>query len=501
MSGIRWLAGEPALCARIERAWSEPAADGAEATVLRDRPGRRRLTRLRWHEGPDLFVKLFYMSEGRHRTRKALVRALGIEAARREWRALTRLAAAGVAVPTPRALGILPGGDRLLAVDHLEGRPLETAWQDPPRDLRTLARELGRLVAGLHGAGVAHRDLHAGNVLLTGDGPVLIDLQLAGRGGCEPALLRDLGELDASLADALSLGQRVRLRAAALGLARPFDADARALLRAAGRASLRRAQVRAASRRRRALRPGRRFATVRLAGLRGLRVRELAPRDLETALSNEAGAMPPRDRRARTRAVEVGGRRLLVEEYGDGGGRTLLDLLRGSPGRRAWLAAFGLEAHGLETAPALAFLERRVLGLPLSSTLVLEEPGPALGAAEAVARDGPAALDELARLARRLHARGILHRGLGADTVGLGPDGPRLGGLSEVRFRERLSDGERRHDLARLDAALRGAVDAGTRRRAFARYALWLPFAEPPARACARITRESQAEALSPSRP
>ena len=79
-------------------------------------------------------------------------------------------------------------------------------------------------VTRIHEAGFVHGDLHSGNVLWTEAGPVLLDLQHARRSRSRRARNRDLGDLDYSLWRHASLADRMRLRAAALGVTPPFDA-------------------------------------------------------------------------------------------------------------------------------------------------------------------------------------------------------------------------------------------------------------------------------------
>jgi tRNA A-37 threonylcarbamoyl transferase component Bud32 len=471
---IRWLAGDPGLCQALDQAWEDPASAGAERTVLRDRPERRRLLRFRWHPGPDLFVKQFYMAGQRHRARKRLVRILRVEAARREWRALCRLDRAGVPVPTPRALGILPGGDRILAMDHLPGKALDAALReasepdatvrgetlDPPR----LASELGRLLAALHAQGVVHRDLHHGNVFLGEAGPVLLDLQLARPGRSRRARLRDVGDLECSLERTLSLTSRVRFRAAALDLSRPFDAGARRLLRAAGEAASERASAHSRSRRRRTMYTGRRFRSAIHAGARGLRVADFGADLLEQALvAHDAGKGQELKNGARTRvsAVRIGGQAVVVKEFRPAGltGR-VTEHLQGSGARRCWRAGFGLEAHGIGSARPLAYLERRRAGLPAGSLLVLEDLRPGRRASELDVGMHERVVAELARLLVRLAAHRILHGDLTADRVWWVGQGDalelRISGLEHVRFDTPLSDAERASMRARLDATLPG---------------------------------------------
>jgi tRNA A-37 threonylcarbamoyl transferase component Bud32 len=232
---LRFLAGEPALCDDLARVLLDPAGSRAALSVLRDQPGHRRLLRAELVSGDVVFLKRF--APGRNRLREALKRAVGLTAARREWRALVSLHARGVQVPEPLALAALEGGELVIATRFLEGRTLKQTLAQEPGGRRALANAVGDLVASLHAAGWTHGDLHHGNLLVGAGGVWLLDLQAALPLRAAAARARDLGELDHSLAGTLSLADRVRLRARALCVSRPFQAAARRSLRAVGGAS------------------------------------------------------------------------------------------------------------------------------------------------------------------------------------------------------------------------------------------------------------------------
>ncbi len=499
---MRWLAGEPATGRRLEPLLLDPGSAGSDLRPLRDRGGRRRLDRLRTGPDAELRVKRFRADAGGHRLRERVKRMLGLTAARREWRALSRLQRAGVPVPAPRALGVLPGGDHVLAMEFLAGQTLDRLLREDVRPRARLIDALGGLLTAFHAAGWVHGDLHHGNVLVTPRGPVLLDLQSARCTRSARARLRDLGELDRSLAGALSLVQRVRLRAQALGIARPFSPRARRLLRAVGRASRARGRAYAASRRRRALRAGRRHAPLRCDGQRGLRRRELDEATVLAALRTEDAAAErlKSDARSRVTAVTCSGRRMIVKRFASGGPlRILANLLRGSPARRAWLGAHGLRAHRIGTATPLAFLEQRRLGAITASTVVLEDlrPAPAADRAPGAGVDPQDVVQALLRLLLRLHASDVDHRDLKASHVmllpGKGHLAPHLIDLESVRFPRRLHERRRVAALAALNASLPDDVPDALRCQAFARYAALLPFREPAPSALRRIVEISLA--------
>jgi Ser/Thr protein kinase RdoA (MazF antagonist) len=188
----------------------------------------------------------------------------------------------------------------------------------------------------------------------------------------------------------------------------------------------------------------------------------------------------------------------VVKEFGAGLRGAIGDLARGSPARRAWLAGRGLAALGIGAASPLAFVERRRFGLAFDSVLVQEDLCPAVAADS----PGPGAsaserMDALAGLALALHAAGAAHRDFTAGNVLLVREAnglePRLVDLEDARFPHRLGDAARVRGLAQLNASVPDWIPDALRRRAFRRYARWLPFRAPEERVLARIAAASLA--------
>lgn len=500
---VRWQGGEAEAKAPVLR-WLEHGGgvllhEGAQRRIVRlDVPGER-----------VLLLKQFRVGSGRHPWHERVRAWLGQGPGDHEWLALRRLSQAGIAVPRPLAFGSLADGDRLLVMEHIVGRPLAEALAQGRHARRELIAALGRALFALHARGYVHGDLHHGNVLATAQGPVLLDLQRTRRSRSAAARTRDLAHLDHSLASCLSTADRVRLRAAGLGLVRPFDPAARAAIRAVGEAARQRSRIHAASRRRHALREGRAFAAVRVAGARGLRQRAVCEVAVAAALEAHEAALAAGDPRVLERdgrgalcGLEIDRHRMVSKESRNRGlGRALADRLRGSPARRAWEAGHGLQILAVGSATPLAYLEWRRFGLAVRSLVLLEDLRPDEGA-HRVLESAPsnrraAALDALLDLLLRLHRAGVDHGDLKASNVLLrhSPRGfeARLIDLEGVRFLDRLPDALRVRALAQLNASVGDALDIAARERFFARYAQALRFTAGARAARTAVVRESLA--------
>jgi len=504
--GLRWEAGELAVRAEVE-AWLRGEAarpTGPRAEVLRDNP-RRRLVRLSTSGGRALLVKQFRLGTGRHALREALKERIGRSPAVREWRALRSLRAARVSVAEPLGLARLEDGDRLLVLGYVHGLPLKEALRAPAKERRRLLSLLGSRIAELHAEGFVHGDLHHGNIVVGEAGPIFLDLQHARRTRRRRRRLRDLAHLDHALSSFSSRADRLRVALAALHLAPPVDAPERGLLRELAALVKARARAHAESRTRRCLRPGRAYKEVRYLAWRGLRASDVAAAHLIEALeahakAASAPAVLKRDARGLVTAVSVGATAAIVKEHGARGlARALADLLRGSAARRAWRGGHGLLYRGIGAARPLAFLERRVFGIPTASLLVLEDLRPDWPADSPRAEaDLAFVLGVLAQLAATLRLLGVDHGDLKGGNVYLRerPGGTleaRLIDLDRVVFRRRVSERKAIRALAQLNASLPDAYPAAARSAALALYTRAAPFSIGPERARSAVIAQSLA--------
>lgn len=495
---IRWRTGSSAVRTAVERGLvaalaldapmaGESAGVRPELSVLRNN-ARRRVFVWRDPQGETLVIKQFRGASGRHALRESFKRFIGYSPATREFRHLATLQDRGVPVPSPLAFGTLDNGDEVIVLPFLEGRTLSDL--PPDTNWRTVLPEVGKCIAQMHAAGLVHRDLHASNILMTQEGPVLIDVQSARASRNEKARRSDIGVLDYGLAFFLPLSQRMRMREAALGIARPWNASAREALRQVSEAVRAHRWDYARGRTRRTTIPGRRFARFSFQGKRGLRMRNLAEEVIEQALSEHQEALNKRDERviklegrSRVTRVSAGGRSFIVKEIADvKWSKRLANLLRGAPARRGWVAGHGLRIRGLSAPEPQAYVVERRLGLPTSSLLVLEDitDGINIHFVTPEQADLSETLKVLGVMICQLHEQGVDHGDIKAGNLLLcGPPGNYsvcILDLEGVRFRKRLSEARRIYALVQLNASLHEGFPVEQRCEQFWRYSARLPF-------------------------
>ena len=119
-------------------------------------------------------------------------------------------AQASVRVPEVMTVGLGPEGDAFVVTRQPDIAPLELAQADDVSDavLRDLCEEVERL----HAAGISHGRLNASNVLVTDEGPMLVDFSAATLGA--PQFLRDIDVAELLVACTVLVGPERTLQGA-----------------------------------------------------------------------------------------------------------------------------------------------------------------------------------------------------------------------------------------------------------------------------------------------
>ncbi len=134
-------------------------------------------------DGRQMYLKHFHDRSFTGR----LLRRLGASGALRELELSRRLAAAGVAA-SPVLAAVCNASAEWVLTEAVAPGPALEEWHvaqaargaDGARAAARMSRALAKLLAATHAAGVVHRDLHCGNVMIgPGGRPVLMDLHRA----------------------------------------------------------------------------------------------------------------------------------------------------------------------------------------------------------------------------------------------------------------------------------------------------------------------------------
>ena len=396
--------------------------------------------------------------------------------ARLEFENALALAERRLAAVQPLAWGVVdsrwPGESYLVTrasdgVPFLDfaGRVLPTFPPHEGRGVRRmLARALGRFLADLHDAGVAHPDPHAGNLLV--ELPAsrvprfsLIDLHAVRVGRplswaesrANLVLYNRWFQLAASRPDRLRFWHAYRAARRSLGLGPSHSLEVE-------RETLASNIQFWANRESRCVSKHRHFR--KLTGtFRGFAVADF-PTDFladPDALFGLPTTRVLKDSRTSTVAEVVlptpdGPRPVILKRFNVRRPSELVkNLLRRSPALRSWVVGHSLRDRWLPSPRPLAYFHRTRHGFPAEGYLLTEKVSGAVELRDGVRR---AVLEKLARTVRAMHDRGVSHRDLKAPNVLLEDgDSPTLIDLVGVQTCARVSFRQRAKELARLNAS------------------------------------------------
>ncbi len=510
---IEWSAGTHELREAIEVALTS-ASGARDAMQENDRRTIRQVSMPATGSSAaerQVIVKLYRRRSGRRGVRDALKRGVGRDAAEHEWKALAETQRLGLPVPSPRARGRLADGTELVAMESIAGRRLDEALDATEGEARlAIVARLADTVHTLHRHGLVHGDLHAGNVLVSTERLVLIDLQRLRPFEDDDERLEDWARLCFSLerGAAWPAAARTLYEYAELGAA--FDEARLRFLADHQRGRRRRFQHVGAGWRR--LRLGLGFSAVladdddlpiapRRGGRRPGTLAEASVDTIASILAPTAGSDTRRDGRVEIWTAHVQGAPVVCKRVGAGSvGRAVADAFRGSDARRAFELGRADALISERAARPLAYVERRVLGVPTTSWLILESVGVA-----DLDTFQPRSPSEAKRVWLALadwladqHARGLSHRDMKAGNVRIGFDGDtpvfRLVDLGELSGPKPLEEDDRLRALAELNAAIAEPLaEAGLRRAALERYAERLPFRQPFEQVVTKLVNASRA--------
>ena len=480
--GTDWRAGDSVAQSEIESALDRALEGAEEIQSSAHRTVHQIVTEDSSRDAePEagFILKTHHVATGHHSIREAFKRRLGMSPARREWFALTSLHARGVDVPRPRAWGRLENGDEIVVTEMLSGTSARDSFRAAmPEERPALAIALGRTLQALHQADYRHGDLHLGNLFVTHDRIVLLDLQKARPLKRSSERLRDLVTLELSLARAgWSLDERSAFRSTLEPTAQ-FDSALRHFL-----------QDHLRGRARRRHRVGGDWATAQLDGLRGLRDQSLSMEKLREIIHSANQDPNPRQRRSgRIHLTEAkAGDRVVVVKRVESRSlrRALGDRIRGSSGKRAFHKGQRASLLSDRAARPLAYLEERRLGLTIRSWLVVEKVGEIdLDCIVPESRELECRIaSTLGAWLAEAHSWGLSHRDLKAGNIRVTIRDTSIDfwliDLEDLTGPRDLTDDARRHALSQLNASLADeAFGIDARREALEAYLARAPLTD-----------------------
>ena len=373
---LEWMEGDEEVRRAVDAWWRDPEDPTLNTREITHSKHRRTL-HITPTGRPGLIIKGFREKSNRPGWLSVAKRLLGQAPWQREQRGLRSVQTQPPLAPALRGSARTPEGEVLLISEFIEGPGLGEVLHRGDVDMASTLTACGQVIARLHRSGMAHGDLHPGNLLMAEEGPILIDFQRSSKNRPR-SRTDDLARLDFSLA-LIEIPESERH--ALIQLALPDGPDhARMHRRILDRSHQLAAQHRR-TRMRQSLHPSPERAPVRLGqGHAGLRRMNFKEDQLEALLHahrqatvGSATSAPPSKK---VTPVQNGDRSFRVHEERPHSVRIRIkESILGSPARQAWQSA-----HDPQRPEAgertLAFSEHRILGMPISSLWIIETRDP-----------------------------------------------------------------------------------------------------------------------------
>ena len=388
--------------------------------------------------------------------------------ARLEFENALALLSHGIGCTEPLAWGasasVWPGESFIISREATGSMPFDLFLNMPltPDCRQSTAKAFGRFVGALHRAGFVHPDPHPGNFLIAGAEDREPKFRLLDVHG-----LRRSANASEKTDNLVLLNRWFQLRSSRTDRAQFWRVyggskqDAKGIETATCQSNLRFW----ANRLGRYLGNNREFRRIAGVGVKGHAVRDLPQELLSMWLADpdavfaDANAQILKDSPSSTVALlTCASQRYIFKRFRRGSAFTgLKNRLRSSSALRSWIAGQSVRDRGLPTARPLAVLHRTRAGLPREGYLIFEFVADADDLPRAIAGatlDGRRQLlDDLGRLIRDLHDRGVSHRDLKAPNILVAGGKPILIDLVGVGLGLHVSDRERIRNLARLTAS------------------------------------------------
>ena len=260
---------------------------------------------------------------------------------------------------------------------------------------RVLLDILALFIRDIHEKGFCHYDLHAGNILIkfkekqnVSDYDLyLMDLHRVKifKNISIRKRMYNLSQIFNSLSSIMTKDDKLDFIRSYGSNALGNITDEKELVRQIDEQSTRIRNIHYRSRLKRCLKESSVFSMKRFAGMKMYfrkgydtdSLQKLIEKHNSALVNNDSAVIMKRDSKTALTGHTFNDKTVLnvvVKQYRTGcAGCLVKNILRGSAGRKAWIAGNGLRVYGLNTPLPLALIEKKILGIPADSYVIMEE--------------------------------------------------------------------------------------------------------------------------------